>query len=95
MAEDTRIAADHLSDLLIPALTKRKEERVELDRETKGYWTRLKKRLPEELTTKIEENPGDEATVTEFKAVLEQVMDRFQNVKMSTAIYLSKKGVEL
>ncbi|MGH1339114.1 MAG: hypothetical protein ACRBFS_23560 [Aureispira sp.] len=95
MAEDTRLAVNHLTDIMIPALNKRKEERIELDRETKNYWNRLKKRLPEDITTGIEENPNDETAQNNFKDTLEQFVDRYQNIKMSTAIFLAQKGVEL
>lgn len=95
MAEDSKLAVQHLTDIMVPALKKRKEERVELDRETKNYWNKLKKRLPEDAMIPFEENPEDEAAQSKFKEVLEQYVDRYQNVKMSTAIFLVNKGVEL
>jgi hypothetical protein len=95
MAEDTKIAVQHLADILVPALVKRRDERVELDRQTKKYWTALKKRLSEELIKGLEDNPEDEAAQNAFKEALEALMDRYQNVKMNSAIFLAQKGVEL
>jgi hypothetical protein len=95
MAEDTRLAVNHLVDLIVPALKKRNEERVELNRDTKNYWNKLKTRIPADVTTALEENPEDEAAQNKFKDVMEESMDRAQNVKMSTAIFLAKNGVEL
>ena len=95
MAEDTRLAVNHLVDLIAPALKKRKEERVELDRNTKNYWNKLKTRIPEDVAAALEDNPSDEAAQNKFKDIMEETMDRSQNVKMSTAIFLAKNDIEL
>lgn len=95
MAEDTKIAVQHLADIIVSALVKRKEERVELDRQTKKYFTALKKRLAEEVIAGLEASPEDEAAQNAFKDALEALMDKSQNVKMNSAIFLAQKGVEL
>ncbi|MFK7799759.1 MAG: hypothetical protein AB8E82_20055 [Aureispira sp.] len=95
MAEDTKIAVQHLADIIVPALMKRKDERVELDRQTKKYFTALKKRLSEEVIAGLEASPEDEAAQNAFKDALEALMDKSQNVKMNSAIFLAQKGVEL
>lgn len=94
MAEDTTAAVDQLLNLLVIGLKRRKEERIELERDSKNYWKGLKKRLPEELLNNLENDPENEAYQQTFKTAMIDLINAKQNVMMNTAIFLSKKGIE-
>ena len=95
MADENKIAVEHLKNILLPALKRRKEERVELERDTKKYWTGLQKNLPAELFSNLEAAPEDEAHQEAFFSALLDSMEAKQKVMLGTAIFLAKKGVEL
>lgn len=94
MAEDINLAIDHVVNILTEALTKRKEEGVDLERKVRNFWDKLKKRLPEEVSTEIQENPSAESSKIAFKKGMEELMNA-QNVKMSVVVFLYDQGVEL
>ena len=95
MAEDTKVAVDHLVTIMTKELKRRQDERVELERETKKFWDRLKKRLPEELLANLEAEPENEAHQEAFRNAMIDLINAKQNVMMNAAIFLSKKGVQL
>lgn len=95
MAKDTEIAVDHVMNVLSTLLQRRIDERVELERDTRNFWTRLQKHLPKELFDNLEAEPQNEAHQTAFKTALTDLINAKQNVMMNTAIFLSKKGISL
>lgn len=95
MSDENQVAVEHLKNIFVPALKRRKEERVELDRASKKYWTGLQKHLPAELFTNMEADPENEGHQEAFFSALVDLINAKQKAMLNTAIFLAKKGVEL
>ncbi|BDS10245.1 hypothetical protein [Aureispira anguillae] len=94
MAEDVKVAIDHVVKILADALTKRKEEGIELERTSRNFWSKVKKRITEDTANKMESNPEDTATQESLKTDLEEMM-KTQNGKMGVVVFLYNQGIEL
>lgn len=93
MKENEEKALGQVVDLLLTGLKKRKHEGIELERLSRAFWSKIKKRLPEELVTQLQEDPDhaeNEARLTkEFGALME-----IKKIKMSMAMFLFNNGIE-
>lgn len=94
MAEDVKVAIGHVVNILTTAFQKRQTEGIDLERKTRNFWDKLKKRLPAETIASIENQPKEEATKTDLTKQMEELMTA-QNVKMSVVMFLFEQGIEL
>lgn len=94
LKDDEKQAIGLVADLIMPALVRRKTEGVELERHSRNFWNKLRKRLPEDDVKMIQEQPEDAASKTKFEEGLGNLMGA-QNIKMSVVAYLYNNGVEL
>lgn len=94
MTEDVKVAIGHTAEILTNSLHKRQTEGIELERKVRNFWDKIKKRLPAELATSMENQPNEEATKTAFVKQMEELMTA-QNVKMSVVMFLFEQGIEL
>lgn len=94
MTEDVKIAVDHVVRILAEGLDKRKNEGIELERTTRNFWSKLQKRVGEEIATNMQENPTDVAAQDALKTKIGE-LSKAQNVKMGLVVFLYEKGVEL
>lgn len=94
MAEDIKVAIDHVVRILTESLVKRKEEGIELERNARNFWSKLKKRIAGETAAAMESNPEDTAAQDSLRADLETMM-KTQNGKMGVVVFLYNQGIEL
>ena len=94
MREDIKEAIDHITTIMVGGLVKRRDEGIELERHERNFWSKLKKRIPEEVAKAMEEKPEEEASQQKFQEALAEQMNA-QNVKMSVVAFLFNKGIEL
>lgn len=94
MTEDVKVAIDHVVRILAEDLEKRKNEGIELERTKRNFWSKLKKRVGEEIATNMETTPTDGAAQDALKAKIGE-LSKAQNVKMSLVVFLYDQGIEL
>jgi len=94
MEDDVRIAIGHVVDIVGGALQKRKEESIELPRQVRNFWTKIRKRLPEDVSLAIEADPTDEAARAAFTEGMGELI-KAQNIKMNMVMFLYNQGVKL
>jgi site-specific DNA-adenine methylase len=94
MAEDIKIAKEHLITILTEGFKTKQETGNALNKDIYTFWKGIQKNLPAELLTLIENEPMSDATKqgldTEFNRLLQK-----QNVKMNVVMFLFNQGVEL
>ena len=94
MDEDEKVAIDHVVTIISEALRRRKEESIELERKTRNFWKKIKKRLPEEVGNALEEDATSEANRAAFTKGMEELMES-QSIKMNVVSFLYNQGIEL
>lgn len=94
MDEDIKLAIDHVCIILKDSFTKRNEKGIDLERKVKNFWSKMKKRMPEEVAKNFSLNPDNEDYKQAFGEQLAELMNA-QNVKMNVVIFLYNQGVKL
>jgi len=93
MAKDVEQAVEKVTGLLSDAFEGYNDNDIEINKTVAKFWSKLKKRLPDDVAANFEAKPADHGDT--LKKTVTDLANKSPRIQMNLAMFLHDNGVEI